>query len=485
MLAGGAPMAKGCVGPSAWLLAPLGVALALLAAAPEAAASDTTAPSITDLRPEEGAFVNASALGPGGLARPFIHATIADDSVPESLNVTAQVLWVADLSTAALLTAELSPSRPGALEVGAFAALKDGEYRLVVEAVDSAGNPARAEHNFTVDTKAPRLTASAPAVSPDAAATLLVDARDEGSGLALPLTVSYRSACASTWSPVTLEVTPLPGRAVGQASLALCEGTNNQFSVTARDRAGNTAQVLQRKIAYDTHAPGFTSFSPGPFERVDDTHPTLEVWVTDNAVGVNRSSVEAQVSTDGGTTWGPWRPATVGSNGSYVRASLRANFTAGATGAVRWRASDLAGNGPSESSSQYFYLNGPPFVVHFEPAEGAQIFENSTVRLVAEFADPDADFVEATVYSDIDGPLGRADGRRVQLSPGVHTLTLQGDDGHGHVVTYAYQVEVVSRLPPDLRPLILTLVIAGSMVWAAFAAWTRDGEGEGSLPAKS
>ncbi len=472
-------------GPAAWVLFPLLLGVAALGAAAGGRALDTTAPTIADILPEEGAFVNAAALGLSGVAHAVVQATITDDVPVGVANVTAHILNAADGSEVVALEVNASPGHPGAVEVAGFPALNDGEYRLEVEARDGAGNAAREERNFTVDTKAPWIAASAPAISKDRVAVLTIDARDATSGIALPLQVSYRSACASTWVPEPVDVTLLPGRALAQAALALCEGTNNQYSVAVRDRAGNVAELIQRKVAYDTQAPGFTSFAPGPFERVDEAQTTLEVWVTDNAVGVNRSSVEAQVSGDGGLTWGAWRKAAVTGNGTYVRGWIKANFTAGATAAVRWRASDLAGNGPAESDDRYFYLNGPPFVVSFEPPEGAQIYENAAVRLSAEFADPDADIVEATVTSDIDGALGRADGRRVHLSPGLHTLTLAGDDGHGHLVTYAYQVEVISRLPPDLRPLFFTFVIAGAMVWAAYAAWTREGEGEEDETAKS
>jgi hypothetical protein len=78
------------------------------------------------------------------------------------------------------------------------------------------------------------------------------------------------------------------------------------------------------------------------------------------------------------------------------------------------------------------------------------------------------------VSSDIDGPLGRADGRPVRLSMGTHNLTVSLDDGHGHVVRYLYQVQVIPRPPPDPRPLWFSLILAGLMVWAAYAAYTRE-----------
>lgn len=466
-----------------WLAALAATAFGAVASC--ATAADTSPPVIGQVEPKEGGFVNAELVGLDGVGNAYLFALITDDTPLDAPRASARILRADDGFEVAVLPVGPAPSQPGALALEAVAPLADGAYRLVVEATDRAGNLARAERNFTVDTDGPRLAAFAPAVSKERAALLLLDASDNLSGFVEPFFLSYRSACAFSWSEVPVQVTLLPGRAVGQALLTLCEGSTNQYSVTAVDRAGNTVQILQRKITYDTHPPGFTKFAPGPFERVDESAPTLEVWVTDHAAGVNRSSVEAQVSGDGGVTWGPWRPATTEGPATYLSASVRANFTAGATAAVRWRASDLAGNGPSTSEVRFFYLNGPPFVVSFEPAEGAEVFENSAVRLFAEFADPDADTVVATVTSDLDGLLGRADGRRVHLSPGPHTLTLEGDDGHGHRVTYSYQVQVVARPPPDLRPLLFTLVIAGAMVWAAYATWTREGEEDAPPAAKS
>lgn len=175
------------VGPAVWLLAACALGVAALASAPPSAAADPVSPSISDMQPAEGAFANASALGPSGLARVFVHALIADNGPLDPLNATARVLEATDGRVAAELEVELAPSQPGVLEVGRLVGLADGTYRLVVEAVDGAGNTARAERNFTVDTKAPRLTVSAPALSKESVAWVLIDARDEGAGIVLSL----------------------------------------------------------------------------------------------------------------------------------------------------------------------------------------------------------------------------------------------------------------------------------------------------------
>ena len=63
---------------------------------------------------------------------------------------------------------------------------------------------------------------------------------------------------------------------------------------------------------------------------------------------------------------------------------------------------------------------------------------------------------------------------RKALPLGVHNITLVGDDQHGHQVTYVYQIEIVSRPPPDLRPFAIVLVVFGAMVLAVWYVWKRE-----------
>jgi hypothetical protein len=463
----------------------LSAAVGVLALCPSAAAADTTPPHLDSLQPADGSFVNGTTRVAPGTANVLLSAVFQDDaSAIDVANVTVAA-W--SLSAGGFVgSPSYSASEYGdpsrVLLLGSIE-LQDGDYRLDLGAADVLGNTVNTSTTFTVDVTPPQLEVAAPSLTNESQLTVRFDARDGLSGMALQALLSYRSACSYTMSSKAFQVVALPGRLVGETSMGLCVGADNRFTVVVADRAGNTASVERTDIIYDAGPPTFSDFSPTSFTRVDGPRVSVTASVTDDAVGVNRSRVQAQLSKDGGLTFGNWTNASTIFGGAGVRASVSFTIPAGATAAVRWRAWDLAGNGPSESRIEYFYVNGAPFVVTLEPAEGTVVTQFTAVRLYAEFADPDADPVTASFRSDIDGPLGAADGRRVQLSVGVHNLTLTASDGHGHLVNYTYQVQIIARPPPDPRPLLLTAILAGIMVWVTYAAWTKEDDPPGaSLP---
>ncbi len=463
-------------------LAAAGAALALCT---PAAAADTTPPFLESVQPADGSFVNSTMRVGPGTADVLLSAVFQDAaSAIDAANITVAAWSFSEGRFAGSPTFTAGeygdPSR--ALLIGSVE-LTEGDYRLDLSARDVFGNALNASTTFTVDVTPPQVEVAAPELTNQSQLTIRMDARDGQSGMAEPALLSYRSGCSYTMSSKAFQVVALPGRLVGEASMELCVGSDNRFTVVVTDRAGNTARFERTSITYDGGPPTFSDFTPTSFTRVDGPRVSVTASVADDAVGVNRSRVQAQVSRDGGLTWGNWTNSSTVFTGPGVRATVIFTISSGATVGIRWRAWDLAGNGPSESPVEYFYVNGAPFVVTLEPAEGAVVTQFTAVRLYAEFADPDADRVTASFRSDIDGPLGAADGRRVQLSVGVHNLTLTASDGHGHVVTYTYQIQIILRPPPDPRPLMLTAILAGIMVWVTYAAWTKDEDPpEASLP---
>ncbi len=457
------------------VLAALGAALL---AAGAAGALDTAPPYVGGFSPQEGGFVNAGSLDPGGLARVELTAQFFDADSALSPSNTRIAVWSVGAGRYEVpeQTSAQQISSPSSASAFALFLLPDGLYRSEMWARDDAGNEMTRSSTFVVDTTPPDIQVAAPALTNESTVRVRLDATDGLSGVSLPAILSYKGDCSYNWATTVFEVTQLPGRVVGVSSFTLCVGSTNQFTAAVTDRAGNTAQASQTGIIYDRGGPTFSGFEPDSFDRLDGPQVEVSVRISDDASGVNESRVEIRLSEDGGRAWGDWGPARAVRQGGMVWANATFEVADGATAAIEWRAWDNAGNGPSKSRTEFFYVNGPPFVESFEPAEGAVIQQYSEVRLFARFADPDADTVDASFRSDIDGPLGRADGTRAQLSLGVHNLTLTAIDGHGHTVSYTYQVQVVVRPPPDPRPMLFTAVLAGAMLWAVYAAYSKEEE---------
>ena len=477
-LRGRAPLLAGA-------LALAGVALLLAAAAP-AAAADTAPPVIRAFAPGEGTFVNATRIDPSGLARVEVTVQVSDDNSALPPGNTSVAVWSAargafENASEYIVQQGITPSH---VDIFALFFLEDGAYRLDIAASDEPGNPVARSSTFTVDTHEPVLSVAWPFYVNATTIPLRIDARDTGSGVQAPGIVSYRTACSLIWYAFEVEFVELPGRVVAETSVPACVGTSNYLAVVVSDVAGNAAAVNSQGIRCDLAGPTFDEFEPKSFDRIDTARAYVSVIVRDDASGADPRRIQYRASMDGGITFGPWTSADARSTGRNVYANASFDVTDGATVGLEWRAWDYAGNGPDVSRMEFFYVNGPPFLEFFSPDDGTQIYEFNEVRLMAVTDDPDADTVVVVVSSDIDGILGRAwnpatkDMRGVRLSYGIHNLTVALDDGHGHVVHYVYQVRVIHRPPPDPRPLMFTVILAGLMVWAAYSVYTRPDDEE-------
>ena len=142
---------------------------------------------------------------------------------------------------------------------------------------------------------------------------------------------------------------------------------------------------------------------------------------------------------------------------------------------MRWRAWDVAGNGPVEAGPFKLQVNIPPMAVIALPVFGASFSSEGPVEMSARgTADPDpADVLTYEWTSDLDGQLGYGPTLVRMLSPGWHNITLMVDDGIGgdHVATATIRVRVVEPshvkepLPAWLFVLVIVLVALGVAAW--------------------
>ncbi len=141
-------------------------------------------------------------------------------------------------------------------------------------------------------------------------------------------------------------------------TILLKEGTNNFVKWRASDSVGNgpTESEIYR-ILVDISNVEFTN--PIPLFEEESANEKVQVGITisDKISGINGSSIEYSISSDNGTSWSSWAQVNKVDNGSYVNVTLNLTFPNGTGNIIKWRASDNAGNGPTESMPYKIIVN--------------------------------------------------------------------------------------------------------------------------------
>jgi hypothetical protein len=135
-----------------------------------------------------------------------------------------------------------------------------------------------------------------------------------------------------------------------QTNVALEEGTDNLIKWQARDTLGNGPEESDwYRIKVDTGNVIFTD--PRPLETDISPMENVEfgINISDTLSGVNASSIEYSVSLDNGNSWSSWKQVAGFQNSQVVNAYVTETFQDGSGNRIKWRATDLAGNGPTES----------------------------------------------------------------------------------------------------------------------------------------
>jgi hypothetical protein len=131
------------------------------------------------------------------------------------------------------------------------------------------------------------------------------------------------------------------------------DGVNNFIKWSAKDKFGNgpnESAFYQVKI--DSTPVTFSDSIPDPSENLWFNNETVEVSINVNdigGIGVNASSIEYSYSTTGPEGFGAWINAGAATDGEKVNAKASVTFANGTMNYLRWRASDILGNGPEVS----------------------------------------------------------------------------------------------------------------------------------------
>lgn len=221
---------------------------------------------------------------------------------------------------------------------------------------------------------------------------------------------------------------------------------------------------LLASIMPGAQSPVVTLLSPNGGEIISDDSVTVS-WTASDADG-DPLAILIQYSPDNGLTWevvgqyqagGGLGPAAVQSIGID-----RGNLVVGSEALFRIWVSDGLNTISDQSDASLTLLNAPPTAVVLAPETAATFSSSQTIALIGDAYDPDSgslDDSQLTWASDLDGSLGQGQSLSVSgLSPGVHTITFQANDGAGGLASDTVNVTVVDHaglLPPPADRLIV------------------------------
>lgn len=153
-----------------------------------------------------------------------------------------------------------------------------------------------------------------------------------------------------------------------------------QLNITFTKKAGANPPSVNAiaVLPLDSAAPaGWANFTPATWQSTQT--PAVSVQVIDTGSGLNVSSAEYAFSTNGGTSYSAWLPASVsGTNGTTSTqtisvAAVAFNKDSATQNKVKFRISDVSGN-PGQSEAYTVQIDsGPPSSTISSPANGSMV----------------------------------------------------------------------------------------------------------------
>jgi len=295
---------------------------------------DTQAPRILSSNPVDGSVVNVNTS--------TVQLTLYDDATAVDMNAS---LATASIRLGAVPVAGSWSVQANRLVFAASSVLVPGAYTVTVSPVDTPlGNAMQRTVGFTVDTDAPVSVGLNPVTSPTRLASQTLSGTKEAdtaifinNGLAVALNGN------TTWS----------------GAQALTEGVNN-FSIVARDAAGNASAPVEASITLDTVAPSILGIQPTPGSYINTQPAGIVISVADATSGVDlaASAATAAVTRSGTPVGGTWSLP----GGTQLVFTPALPFVEG-TYAVSGSVKDRAGNSASAASSFTYDATAPPVPV--------------------------------------------------------------------------------------------------------------------------
>lgn len=297
--------------------------------------------------------------------------------------------------------------------------LADGEYNVNVTAYNSLGQSAYAQVNFVVDTTAPSLVITNPAIGAwynSSTMNVTWTVSDAGSGLA---NVSV-SMDGGAWTEVTTEYLEFTSLADGQ----------HNVSVRAYDNAGNF-RASYKLFNIDTELPVLSITDPEDDALINSTSVEM-VWEGSSSSGIGRY----WLSVDGGEF------LDVGQNTSYVLSGLGEGEHA-----VTLRARDYAGN-YNTTSIEFTVDSVAPVIDITAPADGLHTRErNITVEWTVAETGSGMESVEISIDGGEWTVVAESSFELLNLEDGTHTFAVRATDVAGNVAVRTIEISVDNEAP--------------------------------------
>ncbi|MCK5561486.1 MAG: hypothetical protein KAJ51_12865, partial [Thermoplasmata archaeon] len=184
---------------------------------------------------------------------------------------------------------------------------------------------------------------------------------------------------SETWLPVS----ETSEWSFNSSSIIWYSGWEYQVKSRAKDRAFNfETPMAGNTFIYDFENVIYSNALPLSGEIFKETKGEVGITISDMISGVNASTIEYSISTDEGKTWSSWLEVYGLQNNQSVNVKLNLTFLNGSANRIKWRASDIAGNGPTESKAFIIKVNTwlqtlIPKVKLWSPPNGTIIPTNS------------------------------------------------------------------------------------------------------------
>lgn len=223
------------------------------------------------------------------------------------------------------------------------------------------------------------------------------------------------------------------------------EGIENFVKWKAADTIGNgPVESEPYNVMVDTKGLKFSGRFPSNIAVSKTEYVDVGITISDEMSGVDASTISYSTSADSGTSWSNWNGVTGYDDALSVDVVMNITFQNGTENMIKWRASDVAGNGPYETNPYQINVNTwvEPKKILVEllaPSNGATL-NTTSVKLEWHVEDKTIENVKFNVILDSTNPP--AEIKRYDVSDYSYVI-----DGLSDEMTYYWTIEPDS---PDL-----------------------------------
>jgi hypothetical protein len=165
--------------------------------------------------------------------------------------------------------------------------------------------------------------------------------------------------------------------------IAFDDGDDNFIKWCAKDNLGNgPAESKPYRILVDTKPVFFSNPVPLPTQESLTGEVEVGITISDNTSGVNSSTIKYSISTDASNYWSSWKSVDGYQNEKSIDVKQNLTFPNGTDNRIRWRAYDVAGNGPAYSDEYVINVDIPtppviPEIKLISPANNSKLLTTS------------------------------------------------------------------------------------------------------------